>query len=452
MKEKLVSDFYKSDGINYASYDNLRKLPNFIDGLKISQRKLLYTGFYKANKDYHKTEPFCNITATDQCYIHGPQNLIGIVSLMAAQYVGSNNYSLFIGNDSGFGSRINPAYASGRYTKVKISDIAKKIFKDVDEKILEKQFFEAQYIEPKHLMPIFPVIFLNPSEGLSTGFSSSILPRNPLEIIEYIRKKINGVENPRMKLLPWFKGHLGKVEYNKELDRNESFGIIERNNMTSYTITELPIGIDYSKYCAFLDKLCENGIIQDFDDLCDPKTDKILFNIKTSRDFTRKHEDDRKLYETFHLIKSLPETLCFIDDKNSVIEFSSIQEILDSFIDIRLKFYQKRKDYIIESIKNNLIMLASKYHFVKGIVDETIIVNKRKKDNIEAQLDKIDKIHRIDGNYNYLLSMPIHSLTHEKLEELKKMIDEKKAEYKEIKDTTIQTMWLNDLHELKKCL
>jgi DNA topoisomerase-2 len=255
-----------------------------------------------------------------------------------------------------------------------------------------------------------------------------------------------------MKLLPWFKGHLGKVEYNKELNRNESFGIIERNNMTSYTITELPIGIDYSKYCVFLDKLCENGTIQDFDDLCDPKTDKILFNIKTSRDFTRKHEDDRKLYETFHLIKSLPETLCFIDDSNKVVEFSSVQEILDEFIKIRLKYYQKRKDYIIESIKNNLIMLASKYHFVKGIVDETIIVNKRKKDNIEAQLDKIDKIHRIDGNYNYLLSMPIHSLTHEKLEELKKMIDEKKAEYKETKETSIQTMWLNDLHELKKCL
>ena len=91
------------------------------------------------------------------------------------------------------------------------------------------------------------MIFLNPSEGLSTGFSSSIFPRNPVEIIEYIKKKINGIENPRMKLLPWFKGHLGKVEYNKELDRNESFGVVTRNNTTSYTITELPIGTEYQK-------------------------------------------------------------------------------------------------------------------------------------------------------------------------------------------------------------
>ena len=449
---RLVSDFYKSDGVNFASYDNLRKLPNYIDGLKISQRKLLYTGFSHAFKEYHKTEPFCNITATEQCYVHGPQNLIGIVSLMAAQYRGSNNYSLFVGNDSGFGTFINPAYASGRYTKIKVSDISKILFNNSDNDILEKQYFEGQYIEPKFLMPIFPTILLNSSEGLSTGFSSSIYSRNPFEIIEYIKKKINGTEKPRMALLPWFKGHLGKVEYNKELDRNESFGVVVRNNMTSYTITELPIGIDYQKYVEFLDKLCENGTIQDYDDKCDPKTDSILFNIKTTRDFTKKHEDERKLYETFHLVKSLPETLCCIDENNRVREFNSIQEILDAFIDLRLKYYDKRKAWLLDSLKDKLTTLASKYLFVKGIVDGEIVVNKKKKDEIVAQLEKIEKIKKVNGSYDYLLNMAIHSLTKERLDELKKLIEDGKSEYAKIKTTTIQEMWSSDLSEFKKCL
>lgn len=449
---RLISDFYKSDGVNFASYDNLRKLPNYIDGLKISQRKLLYTGFSHAFKEYHKTEPFCNITATEQCYVHGPQNLIGIVSLMAAQYRGSNNYSLFVGNDSGFGTFINPAYASGRYTKIKVSDISKILFNNSDNDILEKQYFEGQYIEPKFLMPIFPTILLNSSEGLSTGFSSSIYSRNPFEIIEYIKKKINGTEKPRMALLPWFKGHLGKVEYNKELDRNESFGVVVRNNMTSYTITELPIGIDYQKYVEFLDKLCENGTIQDYDDKCDPKTDSILFNIKTTRDFTKKHEDERKLYETFHLVKSLPETLCCIDENNRVREFNSIQEILDAFIDLRLKYYDKRKAWLLDSLKDKLTTLASKYLFVKGIVDGEIVVNKKKKDEIVAQLEKIEKIKKVNGSYDYLLNMAIHSLTKERLDELKKLIEDGKSEYAKIKTTTIQEMWSSDLSEFKKCL
>ena len=449
---RLISDFYKSDGVNFASYDNLRKLPNYIDGLKISQRKLLYTGFSHAFKEYHKTEPFCNITATEQCYVHGPQNLIGIVSLMAAQYRGSNNYSLFVGNDSGFGTFINPAYASGRYTKIKVSDISKILFNNSDNDILEKQYFEGQYIEPKFLMPIFPTILLNSSEGLSTGFSSSIYSRNPFEIIEYIKKKINGTEKPRMALLPWFKGHLGKVEYNKEQDRNESFGVVVRNNMTSYTITELPIGIDYQKYVEFLEKLCENGTIQDYDDKCDPKTDSILFNIKTTRDFTKKHEDERKLYEAFHLVKSLPETLCCIDENNRVREFNSIQEILDAFIDLRLKYYDKRKTWLLDSLKDKLTTLASKYLFVKGIVDGEIVVNKKKKDEIVAQLEKIEKIKKVNGSYDYLLNMAIHSLTKERLDELKKLIEDGKSEYAKIKTTTIQEMWSSDLSEFKKCL
>ena len=452
MKERLVSDFYKTDAINYASYDNLRKLPNYVDGLKISQRKLLYTGFSKAYKDYHKTEPFCNITATDQCYIHGPQNLIGIVSLMAAQYVGSNNYSLFVGNDSGFGSRINPDFASGRYTKVKVSDIAKILFNDVDEKILEKQFFEGQYVEPKFLMPIFPTIFLNQSSGISTGFSSDILPRNPNEIIEYIKKKISGTEKPRMQLLPWFRGHLGKVEFNKELNRNESFGVITKNNMTSYTITELPIGIEWKKYVDFLDRLCENGTIQDYSNKCNPKVDKILFEVKTSRDFTRKHEDERSLMEAFHLVKSLPETLCCIDENNRVREFTSIQEILDAYIEIRLKYYNMRKDYLLKLLEDNIQKMSSKYLFVKAIVDKTLVVNNKKKDEIVKQLEKMPKICKINDSYDYLLAMPIHSLTKEKLEELKKQIEDAKAEHKQIKETSIQTMWTNDLHELKKAL
>ena len=222
--------------------------------------------------------------------------------------------------------------------------------------------------------------------------------------------------------------------------------------MTSYTISEIPIGTSYEKYVEFLDKLCDNGIIQDYEDKCDPKTDKILFEIRTTREFTRKHEEERKLYEVFHLIKSLPETLCCIDENNRVKEFGSVQEILDNFISMRLKFYQKRKDWMLESMKNGLIKLASKYYFVHGIVNGTIVVNKRKKDNITAQLEKIEKIHKVDGSYEYLLSMPIHSLTQERLEELKKQIEEGKEEYKKTRDMSIQDMWLEDLHELKKVL
>lgn len=451
MDKRTLTEYYENDVPAYANYDNLRKL-NGIDGLKLSQRKVVYAAFKRCYNSWLKTDTMCAQTQIDTNYIHGAANLEVVIDNMVANYVGANNYPLLIGNSGGFGCRISPRPSAGRYTRIHLADIAKKLFLEIDNEILEKQVFEGDEIEPKFFVPIFPVMFLNGASGMSTGFSNEILPRNPIEVIEYIKKKIAGTERPRMQLLPWFKGHLGKVEFNKELNRNESFGVVTRNNTTSYTITELPIGTEYQKYVEFLDKLSDNGTIVDYDDKCDPKTDKILFNIKTTREFTKKHADERKLYDAFHLVKSLPEVLCCIDENNRVKEFNSIQDILDMFINIRLKFYDKRKKYILESLKSKISELVSKYTFVLGIVKKTIIVSNKKKDDIIKQIDPIDKIIKIDGSYDYLLRMPIHSLTTEKLAELKQQIIDTKAEFDKVKATTIQEMWLGDLHELKKAL
>lgn len=404
MNKRTLTDYYENDVPAYASYDNIRKLCG-IDGLKLSQRKLVWAGFKRCFNDFLKTDTMCAQTQIDTNYIHGAANLEQVIDNLAASYVGANNYPLFTGNSGGFGCRISPRPSAGRYTRVKLSDVSKALFKQIDNEILEKQYFEGQYIEPKFLVPVFPLMFLNGSSGMSTGFSHDILPRNPDDIIAYIKKRLAGTEHPRMDLMPWFRGHSGKVAYNKELDRVETFGVVTKNNMTSYTVTELPIGMEYQKYVETLDKLIENGTIQDYDDKCDPKKDTILFEIKTTREFTRKHEDERSMHEALKLIKSLPETLCCIDESNRVREFSSIQEILDAFIRIRLSFYQKRKDHLLATLKEKLGILASKYLFVKGVTEETIKVSKKKKDEIVAQLEKIEKIIKVNGTYEYLLAM-----------------------------------------------
>ena len=451
MNKRNITDFYEKDVPAFASYDNLRKI-NGIDGLKLSQRKIIWTAFKRCRTDWLKTDTMCAQTQIDTNYIHGAANLEVVIDNMAANYIGSNNYALLTGNSGGFGCRISPRPSAGRYTRIKLSEISKKLFLPIDNEIIEKQFFEGQYIEPKFLIPIFPILFLNGSSGMSTGFSNQIYPRNPVEVIEYIKKRLSGTMNPRMELLPWFKGHTGKVEYNKDVERNESFGVYVKNNMNSYTITELPIGMEYQKYIETLDKLVENGTIQDYDDKCDPKTDKILFEIKTTREFTRKHDSERSVYEALKLVKSLPETLCCIDENNRVKEFSSVKEILDAFIDIRLKYYKTRKEYILKTLKADIEKLLSKYLFVEGIVKKTIIVSNRKKTDVEMQLNKIDRIIRIDGSYDYLLALPIHQLTSEKLNELKKQIQDKKDLFKAMKETAVETMWTNDLHEFKKAL
>lgn len=452
IKTRTTSDFFKNDKPTWAVYDALRKLPNFIDGLKISQRKLIWTGFSKATKDYVKTETFCNITALDTAYIHGSSNLCGVCASLVQDFVGTCNFPYFIGNDGGWGNRLVTRESAPRYTKLKISEISRLLFDKTDCEILERQFFEGQYIEPRTLMPVFPTIFLNPSSGLTAGFSSTIYSRNPDDVIQYIRKRLAGTANPRIDFKPWFRNFKGEVRMNQETGVWEAVGVITKNNLNSYTISELPVEMSYPKYIELLDKLVDDGVIQDYDDKCNPRDNEMRFEIKTSREFSRKHEDQESLLKVFKLVHSLPEQYNCIDENNRVREFKSVKEILDAFVDIRLKYYGERKDYILRTLKSDVERLLSKYLFVKGIVDGTIVVSKKTKEQVYGQLGKVKGIIKVDGDYSYLTSMPIHSLTKEKMEELRSQIEEKKALFKSTKETPVEAMWTNDLHEFKKAL
>lgn len=441
-----ITDFYADDVPAYASYDNIRKIANYVDGLKNSMRKLVYTGFQKFPNEPMKTENFCNICAAFTNYLHGSANLCGVCETLSQKFVGSNNFPLFTGF-GGFGTRINPTVSAPRYTKVQISPEAKKFFNKEDFNIVERQYFEGEWIEPQFFVPVLPVILLNGSEGLSTGFSQKILPRNPKDILKYIKAKLDGKES-KVKLLPWYKGFNGTFRYNAE-GKLEVTGCIERIHTTKYFITELPIFVSYTSYIDTLDKLVESKIIVDYIDKCDPKTDKILFEIKTTREFTKENNNTEKLLKTLKLIKNYSEIFNCIDTNNRIIEFSSAEDILDAFIDIRLKFYTKRKEFLLKSNIDLLNKLYSKFLFCAGVIKGEIVVNNKTKDKIIAQLEKNNKIIKVDGTYDYILNMPIYQLTREQMEKLKLQIQELKESIKIIKDKTIQTMWTEDIETLR---
>lgn len=448
-QQRTVTDFFINDKPAWAVYDATRKLPSFIDGLKNSQRKLLWTGFDKLQKDYCKTETLCNICSLDTAYIHGAANLVGVCDTLTQNFVGACNYPYFLGNDGGWGSRMVPRSAAGRYTKVKLSNISKVLFNPIDNQILERQYFEGQYIEPKYLVPIFPTLFLNLSNGLTAGFSENIYSRNPKQIIKWIRKKLNSEKVPD-DLPPWFKGYNGEIRFNKDQNMYESVGRIKMNNMTSYTITEIPVETTYQKYIEFLDKLEEDKVIQNYEDRCNPRTNEILFEIKTTRDFTRKHNSEESLLKVFKLVKSLPEQYNCIDEDGRVVEFENISQILCRYFEIRFELYTRRRKHILEGLKNDLEKLVSKYLFCKGIIEKTLVVSNRKRADIEADLEKIEKIIKVDGSYDYLLRNPISQITLEEMDRLKAAIKGKKDEFLQAKAKTEKDMWNEDLDKLEK--
>jgi len=65
MQDKLVKDFYKEDVPSFAAGDNVRKISSYVDGLKLSARKLIYTILekYPNTSTKTKTAQFANVAA-----------------------------------------------------------------------------------------------------------------------------------------------------------------------------------------------------------------------------------------------------------------------------------------------------------------------------------------------------------------------------------------------------
>lgn len=459
MNEKNITDFYKEEVPSYASYDLIRKCSSYIDGFKNAHRKIIWTmlKFFPNPETRTKTSQMSATVSLKSMYLHGEANLDGSICTLAQAFVGGNNYPLVSG-EGNFGTRFSPEPAASRYTFVSISPLVSKLYSK-DMALCKGQMFEGKEIEPVFYVPVFPTLFLNGSDGISTGYKQTIFPRNPKEIVKYIVAVLNKSDRiPHIEnALPWFKGFLGETKLVKEKDADGkvtakvmNFGVVEKVNSNTLHISEIPITYTYAAYIKVLDGLVEKGMIEDYEDLSDPKTDKFEFTIKVKRVFFESNKDEESWIKVFNLAKPLNEQLNCIDENNRIREFDNIKEILDAFIKIRLEYYQKRKDYLLKKYMEEIQLDVSKYVWCKGVIDETIHIKNKKKEDIVKQLEKTDKIIQSYGSYNYLLNMPMSSITKEKMAELTEKIKNLKELIKETQKQTIEQMWLADLDEIGK--
>jgi DNA topoisomerase-2 len=334
--------------------------------------------------------------------------------------------------------------------------LTSKIFMEVDNPILNQQDDDGLPIEPETYAPIIPMILVNGTKGIGTGFSTTIPPYNPLEIIKNIKNKINKKKYEIMH--PWFQGFEGVVK-NKDITNYEIYGRYEvRGN--KLIVSELPIGEWSSDYKEHLE-----GLLQE-DDKKDPKKkDKkekkknpFLSYIDNNSDkkvhfeleFEPGYLDNAKDIETtYHLVKRISINNMHLYNANGAIQkYETIEDIMEDYYKVRLELYQKRKDYLLNELENQLKMISWKVKFILMIVEKKLEINNKKKSEIESQLEK-QKFTKIDNSYNYLLSMPIYNLTNEKIEELKKQEKEKQTEFDTLIEKTPEKLWTTDLEILE---
>ena len=445
-----ISEFYRVDCCNYGSYDNYRKIASIVDGLKPSGRKCIYTVIKNNINTPKKVAQLKSKASEETNYLHGDDALAGVIVGLAQNFTGANNLPL-LQREGAFGSRLIPEAAAPRYIFTCKEPYLDKIFNPLDEKILIKQVFEGDVIEPKYYVPIIPLLVINGSRGITTGFSQKILPRSITDVIKYIECKLNKKKYIGH-LMPSFNGFIGSITENKAKNDGASFHIIGKYNKIGpqkIEIVEVPIDYTLESYLKELDKLEEDKKIKEYKDLSENSQFKIEVTFWRNQGLS---VDSKNLLTELKLVNPVTENYTSMNEENKVIEYKSIFEIIDAFYDIRLDYYKKRKEFLIKTLSNKIFEMYSKYIFIKGVIDKSIIISNRSDEDIIKQLEKNEKITKVNDSYDFLLNMPMRSITKSQYEKLKETIKKMKEELLALKAESPEEMWQKDLNELKTSL
>jgi len=448
-EKTTYNNFFNREFIDFSMYDNIRSIPSVFDGLKPSQRKILYATFKKKLNIDAKVSQFSGYVIEQTSYHHGNISLEDTIISMAQDFVGSNNINLLLPKGQ-FGTRINGGKdaASSRYIFTKLNPLTRNIFKEDDDDILNYLNDDGFPIEPKHYIPIIPMVLVNGSEGIGTGWSTKLPNYDPADIIKYLVLKIK--DKPTENLHPKYKGFKGKIIFDSDNNRYITRGIIKKVNMSTLNISELPIGMWNDKYYEILDKLVDDKVIKDY-----TKNDtdvKVDITINIAREILKQIEDENRLDIVFKMETYVSMSNMHLFNKDGQIHrYENIDEIINEFVEVRLEYYQKRKDYILSQLERDRKILLNKMKFINEILKGSIELKNKKRDEIELKMVELE-ISKMDDSFNYLLNMSLLSLTTEKLAELKKIYADKKSEIEELTKTSIKQLWLKDLNELYKKL
>jgi DNA topoisomerase-2 len=207
-------EFINRELIHFSKYDCERSIPNMVDGLKTSQRKILYSAFKRKLTTEIKVAQFSGYVSEHSNYHHGEASLNGAIVGMAQNFVGSNNINLLSPNGQ-FGTRMlgGDDSASERYIFTRLHSLTRAIFPEADDAVLQYLNDDGTMVEPEYYVPIIPFCLVNGIKGIGTGFSCSVEPYNPLDIIGYLERKLEGHSSNEttMDWTPYYEGFKGSV-------------------------------------------------------------------------------------------------------------------------------------------------------------------------------------------------------------------------------------------------
>lgn len=447
--------FLRTELVQHGVADNRRSLASGIDGMKPSQRKILYVALTRPPVEV-KVAQFAAAVAEKTHYHHGEKSLVQTMVAMAQNWVGANNIALLKPNGM-FGSRHNvrTEHSAERYIFTERHPIARALFPPLDDCVLEYEKDDGHVVEPKHFVPVISTLLCNGSEGIGTGWKNICPAYAPRDVIANTRRLIADPSAPLAPMKPMFVGFTGSVEADGDEWIFKGKAVVE--SATIVRITELPpktwteVHIEWIREHLIGDK--PHQFVSSVENHSLLHTVSII--VKTKQGGVSLH--DRDLLKDLKLTTRVSmQFLNFFDADARLQHYSSVFDIMRAHAVERKKLYRARIDAQIARLRHDERIARNRACFVDEIRTGTLNPIPMAMTDVLSHLQRGNYYKDSEKNgssaYDYLLKLNLSSLTHDKSAALRDDAERLAGLLAELKNTKLEDVWRSDLLRLEEAL
>jgi DNA topoisomerase-2 len=440
-KTLAYAEFVNRDLIHFSHYNLERSIPSMMDGLKTSQRKILFGCLKRNLTSKVKVAQLAGYVSEHAGYHHGEMSLNETIIGMAQDFVGSNNLPWLVPKGQ-FGTRLQGGKdsAASRYIFTYLQPFMKDLVPADDLPCLKYRDDDGLSVEPEWYAPVLPMLLVNGARGIGTGYSTFIPSYNPVALKNTLLRWLKGEDKEILKkvdLPPWYRGFRGTIM--PCTDGYEITGRYSYNAKTkTISVQDLPIEYWTSDFKEYLDSLCEK---KDFvKDYTDTSTDMdVNFEIVL--------KDDMPIAEAakkLGLISKIKTTnMHAFNSRGNITKYTTMNEILEEYAHTRLALYGVRKESMLRELRAKLPWHTSVVKFLTLMCNDVIDLRKKP----HAECVKILETHELTDIPD-LLKLPISSMTLENIAKHEAELARLRARIAEIEATTPSQFWIADLENL----
>lgn len=438
------TQFVNTEMLEYTATSILRSIPHLMDGLKPSQRKILYACLGRQNTSI-KVAQLAGYTSQTTAYHHGETSLCEAIIGMAQDYVGTNNLPLLV-PESSFGTRLGGDAAAPRYIYTHLQPYTRSIFMEKDDGICKPQSVEGKVVEPQFYVPIIPMVLVNGASGIATGWSTDVPCYRVTDVIGAVRACIHGATVPP--LVPWYKGFKGVVRHTTG-HRWVSEGVYTVSwgpSAAVVHITELPLFEWTTKYVGYLDELVKKGAVTGYTHVASEIDVDMRVTVPLCQDATD-HPTDESLVKLLQLRKDIPKgtgNMHLVHPDGRIAKYGTPEEIIVAFCEERKGYYMARYECEMEALKSRHQELLNRKKYVDAVLSKQVHIFESE----ETIMKEMEALGILNGAS--LLKLSVLHLTEHHRRQLDGSVQKAAAAVVELESKNGMSLWLEDLAALEE--